>query len=544
MDLGQYIKRVLRWWWLFVLCTVIAGGASFIVSSQQPRVYQTTSTLMVGQFTQTANPSGQDFYTIELLAESYAQMAVRRPILQATIDSLGLQTNWQALKGQVYAASVPRTQLLAIAVQDNSPEQAVAIANEIANQLILQSPTSPENEVRQEQAGFVKKQLVSLKDRIERAGDRLIELQTELDSAFSASQIQDIQSEINSLEGLINTWQSNYADLSDFLQGGASPNYLTIIEPAQLPYSPVSPNIPLNVLLTAATGLILAVGAAMLLEYLDNTIKTPEDLQNAHLGLTHIGNVIRIKGKSYKDQMAITHTPFSPIAESYRLLRTNIQFMAVDRPLKVIMVTSSNPQEGKSTTVANLSVVMAQAGLRTIIVDADLRLPAIHRVFQIPNATGLTTLLCSKEFDIESQLKNTGYENLRAITSGPLPPNSSEMLGSKRMGELLDRLKDIADVVVLDTPPVLAVTDAAVLSTQADGVVVVVQAKQTRRDSLKQAIKRLQHVHANVLGTVLNQASDRADGGSYYYSSYYASSQQHNRAARPWWRRLLPLKLK
>jgi non-specific protein-tyrosine kinase len=542
MDLGQYIKRVLRWWWLFIICTLVAGGVSFIVSSQQPRVYQTTSTLMVGQFTQTANPSGQDFYTIELLAESYAQMAVRRPILQATIDSLGLQTNWQALKGQVYAASVPRTQLLAIAVQDNSPEQAMAIANEIANQLILQSPTSPENEIRQEQAGFVKRQLASLKDRIERAEERLIELQSELDSAFSASQIQDAQSEISGLETLINTWQSNYAELSNFLQGGASPNYLTIIEPAQLPYTPIKPNIPLNVLLAAATGFVLAVGAAMLLEYLDNTIKTPEDLQNADLGLTHIGNIIRIKGKSYKDQMAVTHTPFSPIAEGYRLLRTNIQFMAVDRPIKVIMVSSSSPKEGKSTTVVNLGVVMAQAGLRTIIVDADLRLPTIHRIFQTSNATGLTTLLCSKELDLENQLKNTGYENLQAITSGPLPPNSSEMLGSKRMGELIDRLKEIADVIILDTPPVLAVTDAAVLSSRADGVVLVALAKRTRRDTLKQAVKRLQQVHANLLGTVLNQASDRAEGGNYYYSSYYASSRQNNRASQPWWRRLLPLK--
>jgi len=536
MELGQYIKRVLRWWWLFLLSTVIAAGASYYASSRQPRIYQTTTTLMVGQITQMANPTGQDFQTVERLAESYAQIAVRQPILQGAIDALGLKMNWQGLKARVNAYPVPRTQLLGITVKDTSPERAVAIADEIAHQLILQSPTSPQNEERARRSEFVRSQLVSLEERIKRAEERLQELDAELDAALSARQIQDLQTEKATLESLINEWQTNYAELFKFLEGGDIPNYLSIIEPAQLPTRPVSPNIPLNVALAAAAGFTLAFGAALLLEYLDDTLKSSDDISVA-LGLTPLGSVSHIEGKAYRDKMVIAHTPFSPIAEAYRLVRTNIQFMAVDHPTKTLIVTSPSLGEGKSTTAANLGVIMAQADLRTIVVDADLRRPSLHKIFQVPNAGGLTDLLRSPELELADQLKRTEFENLQIITSGPLPPNAAELLGSQRMGRLLKQLADMADIVIFDTPPVLSVTDATVLAGRVDGVVLVIQAKRTRRDAARQAVQRLQQVGATVLGTVLNQSGK----GSGYYYSYY--TQTGSRPAKPprrtpqrrWW---------
>ncbi len=540
MELMQYIKRVLRWWWLFALSTAIAAVISYYASSQLPRIYQTTTTLLVGQVIQKENPTGQDFYTIEQLAESYSQMAIRQPILQASIDSLGLKMNWQALKGRVNAHTIPRTQLLAITVQDNSPERAVAIADEIARQLILQSPTSPQNQDRAERADFVQNQLVALEGRISRAEDRLAKLDKELDAALSARRIQDIESEKTSLQSFINEWQTNYVALFSFLQGGDSPNYLTVIEPAQLPIKPVSPDVKTNVLLAAATGFLLALGATLLLEYVDDTIKTAEDLTQS-VELTALGSIVRIKGKSYKDKMAIAHTPFSPIGEAYRLIRTNIRFMAVDNPAKLIMFTSANPGEGKSTTAANLGVVMAEAALRTIIVDTDLRQPTMHKIFQVPNSSGLTDLLFSPDLNIDEQLINTGYENLQLITSGPLPPNSSEILGSNRMAELLERLREKADVVIFDSPPVLAVTDASVLSNRVDGVVLVLQVKRSRRADIKEAINRLRRVGANILGGVLNQVSPGQD--AHYYYSYYSRRQpgvlnkQGQVLQRSWWRR-------
>ena len=444
-------------------------------------------------------------------------MANREPILKGAVDSLGLTTPWQSLKGRVYAYSIPRTQLLGISVQDSSPERAVAIADEIAYQLILQSPSSPENQARQERSEFVLNQLDDLERRIETAKIRVNDLETELASAFSARQIQDLQTEIANLEGLINNWQANYSDLLSFLEGGDSPNYLTVIEPAQLPTRPVSPNVTMNVLLAAAVGFALALGAALLLEYIDDTIKSSDDL-NLALGLTTLGSVNRIDGKAYRDKLITSHDPFSPVSESYRMLRTNLQFMTIDQTVQSMMITSPNPGEGKSVTAANLGVIMAQANLKTIIVDADLRRPTLHKAFQVSNLEGLTDLLRSPKAIVSDQLQDTGLEHLQVITSGPLPPNPSEMLSSQRMIDLLQDLKEMADVVIFDSPPVLAVTDAAVLSSRVDGVILVTQAKRTRRNAAKQAIERLEHVGGKVLGCVLNQVASR---GEYSHYAYY-----------------------
>lgn len=546
MELRQYFKSVFRWWWLILLSTTLAAVASYFASLQQPRIYQTTTTLLVGQVFQKANPNGNDFILTQQLAESYAQIAHRQPALQATVDSLELDMSWQDLGSQVSAYSIPQTQLLGITVEDISPERAVAIADEIAHQLILQSPASSENEARQERGQFVQSQLVDLESRIQNAKARVKELQAKLDTALSARQIQDLQTEISGLDDFIGKWQTTYTDLLNFLQGGDSPNFLTVIEPAQLPTEPISPNIAINVLLAAVAGLMLAVAAAMLLEYLDDTLKSVDDL-NISLNLTALGSVERIEGSDYKDKLISAHDPFSLMAESYRLVRSNIQFMGVDQPTKSIVITSSNPGEGKSMTAANLAIAMAQAELRTIIVDADLRRPTMHKVFGVPNLGGLTDLLRSPELELGSQMKNTGIEHLQLLTSGPLPPNPAELLSSQRMAQLVQRLEEMADVVIFDSPPVLAVIDAAVLSKRASGVMLVIQAGRTRRDAARQAIKRLEQVGTNILGAVLNQVSSRGRDSHQYVQYYTRSGQsladQSNRfGRRRWWQRLPILK--
>jgi non-specific protein-tyrosine kinase len=541
MDLVQYSKGILRWWWLILLSTGIAAAASYYASLQQPRIYQTATTLIVGQVIQKTDLSGSDFQLSEQLAESYAQIAVRQPVLQATVDSLGLDMGWQRLQRQVYAYPIPRTQLLAITVNDISPERAVAIADEIAYQLILQSPGSPENQPKLERSEFVRSQLDDLELRIQRTQSRIKDVQTELESAFSARQIQDLQTEISNLETLVNTWQANYADLLSFLEGGEGPNRLTVIEPAQLSTSPVSPNVAMNVLLAVAVGFVLAVAAAMLLEYIDDTVKTADDLSRT-LNLIPLGSVSRISGKEYKDKLITMHDLFSPEAEAYRLIRTNLQFRAVDQPPKTLMITSPNSNEGKSTTASNLAAITAQTKLRTILIDADLRRPSLHHIFQIPNSGGLTELLSSPEFEVENQLKKTDIENLQVITSGPLPPNPSELLGSKRMAELLDQLEKIADVIILDSSPVLAVTDATVLSKMTDGVILVTLAKRTRRDAVRQALRRFEQVGANVLGAVVNQVSgSRKYATSYTHSVQARMGQPKLTTSRRWWQRFLPV---
>jgi non-specific protein-tyrosine kinase len=356
-----------------------------------------------------------------------------------------------------------------------------------------------------------------------------------------------LQTEISDLENFVSGWQVNYAELLAFLQGGESPNLLTIIEPAQLPSTPISPNTPLNVALAAAVAFVLATLAAMVLEYLDDSIKTANDFDSG-LGLSVLANIYRMNDYESRDALVTVAEPFSTIAESYRMLRTNLQFSAVDKPRKCIMVTSPGEGEGKSTMVANLAVTMAQADLKTIIVDADLRRPRQHSLFKVSNFTGLSEILCSVEPEIESYLKETGVPNLQLLTAGPLPPNPSELLGSKRMGDLIEHLRQLADIVIFDSVPVLVASDSSVLAARVDGVVLIAWVNRTRQDTAREVIKRLKDVGANILGGVLNGVPEVKGHYGYHNYSYNKSGsggKTDKSVNRKWWHRLpIPKRLK
>jgi capsular exopolysaccharide synthesis family protein len=206
--------------------------------------------------------------------------------------------------------------------------------------------------------------------------------------------------------------------------------------------------------------------------------------------------------------------PRSPAAEAFRTLRTNIYFTGLDRSIHTLLVTTVAPVEGKSTTLANLAVAMAQGDQRTLLVDADLRRPALHTLFNLNNDKGLTSLFIDAKGPIEPVLKDVGVPNLQVLTSGPLPPNPAEVLGSQRMLEIIEALKQRADIVLFDAPPVIAVTDAMVLGTRVDGMVLVVNAGQTRREHAKRAKEQLEKLNIRIVGAVLNGATvDSVVGG-------------------------------
>jgi len=200
------------------------------------------------------------------------------------------------------------------------------------------------------------------------------------------------------------------------------------------------------------------------------------------------------------------------------VLRTNLQFASVDRPLRTVLVTSTAPSEGKTLTAANLAAVFAQAGRRVIVVDADLHRPRQHRVFRLPNNTGLTNALLSEGSALEVLLQETPVPGLQVLTSGPLPPNPAELLGSARMRELLAQLTSLADIVVIDSPPTMAVSDTAILASEVDGVLLVLDAGKTRREMALHALTGLRQVQARVIGVVLNRMPSRSPGSYYYYS--------------------------
>ncbi|MFB0534689.1 MAG: polysaccharide biosynthesis tyrosine autokinase, partial [Anaerolineae bacterium] len=477
MELREYLTVIRKWWWLIVLCTVLAAGASLMMGRSTPPIYRASTTLMVGQFIQDPNPNTQDIWTSERLAQTYVEMVRRQPILQATVKTLGLDMDWKALRGHVSANLVENTQLMEIKVTDTDPQWAGLTADEIARQLILQSPTEQDKE-REEYRQFVTVQLADLQAQIEAGQAELPELKKSLATAFSTEQMQSIQDQIRTLQSQLNTWQANYASLLSFLQRGST-NYISVIEPATV--VPIGSRKRTNVLLAAVVGIMLGAGFAFLIEYLDDTIKSPDDIVQT-LGLSPLGAISRIDGKSYEDKLIAAIHPRSHISEAYRILRTNIQFSAVDRPLETLLVSSPNPIEGKSITLANLGVVMAQAGLSVILVDSDLRRPVLHKIFDLPNKKGLTSVLLDGEPSLDGRLQTTQVENLRVLTSGPLPPNPSELLASQKMKSLIETLKGKADVVLFDSPPALVVTDAAVLAGQVDGVFLVADAGSTRRE--------------------------------------------------------------
>lgn len=216
------------------------------------------------------------------------------------------------------------------------------------------------------------------------------------------------------------------------------------------------------------------------------------------------------------NQLITVSDPQSPIAEAYRTLRTNLEFSSLDHPLKSMVVTSTGPEEGKSTTLANLSVATAQAGRKVILVDCDLRRPRLHELFGVNNESGLTTMVVDETAMKQPPLQETGVPGLQLLPSGPQPPNPVELLASRRMAEVIDLLTDQADMVLFDAPPVVAVTDAAVLSSRVDGVLLVIGAGATKRDYVRQAKALLEKVNARVVGTVLTNVAFDATLHRYY----------------------------
>jgi non-specific protein-tyrosine kinase len=195
--------------------------------------------------------------------------------------------------------------------------------------------------------------------------------------------------------------------------------------------------------------------------------------------------------------------PRSPVSEAYRTLRTNIQFYGLDQPIRTLLITSASPQEGKSTTLANLAVTFAEGGHDVLAVDCDLRRPSLHSIFDLPNETGLTTALRDEEA-LNDVIRQSAVPNLKIITSGPLPPNPAELLGSQRMDRVIAALRERAEITLFDAPPTIAVTDAAILGAKMDGVILVVSAGKTKRDHALRAKRLLEKVNAKVLGIVLN----------------------------------------
>ena len=304
---------------------------------------------------------------------------------------------------------------------------------------------------------------------------------------------------------------------------------VSIVDKAIVPRSPVRPKKKLNLVIAFLIGVLGGSGAAFLIENLDQSIRTPEDIKK-HLRLPVLASIAvphDEEDKAVQSEFMSSERPRSTITESYRSLRTSILFTAVEHKRKTILLTSSGPQEGKTTTAINMAIIMAQAGEKTILLDADLRQPKIEKNFNIGSEHGMTEALAGTE-SIGSVIRKTDKNNLNIITCGSIPPNPSELLGSKKMDELLKELEARYDRIVIDSPPVLAVTDAVVLSGKVDGVIIVVRANETNRNAVLKSKEILETVKTeNLIGVVLNMVDTSRTGGHYYYYHYYGKKYGH-----------------
>ncbi|NUO80741.1 polysaccharide biosynthesis tyrosine autokinase [candidate division KSB1 bacterium] len=317
-----------------------------------------------------------------------------------------------------------------------------------------------------------------------------------------------------------------------------------IIDPAKAPSIPIRPKKKLNLIIGALIGLGLGFGLTFLFEFMDNTVRSIEDVEK--IGVTVLGSIPVIKEDEAMKRLKmlpghmngkngavdpneakvmaarlITHfAPKSPISEAYRTFRTNLQYTKLDKDLKALLVTSPGPGEGKSTSVSNLAITMAQMGSRVLLIDSDLRRPVLHSIFKVDRRIGLSNVLVGRA-TIEEAVQTTEIDNLFVMPCGTLPPNPSELLASSAMTRTLEQLKAMYDIVLFDSPPIIAVTDAAVLGSRLDGVILVVKSGQTDREAAFRAFTLLKNVNTRILGALLNGVQIESLYGSYYYYYHY-----------------------
>src|SRR5438067_1967138 len=297
----------------------------------------------------------------------------------------------------------------------------------------------------------------------------------------------------------------------------SSADNLVVESSAILPTEPVSPRPLLNVALAILAGIATGLGLAFLLDYMDQSVRSDEVLRE-RVGLLPLGHISYVPAKPDRRGELVALGGDSPVAEAYKALRTNLMFSSVDREIKTIVITSAVPNEGKSRTAANLAIVLAQAGHPTLLLDADFRRPSLHRIFGRVRNVGLSNLMVEDVPDSAAYVPDDEVTGLVVMPSGPTPPNPSELLGSAQMKALLARFRKGFDYVVIDTPPVNAVTDASVLAANTDAAIWVIDTNTATYTAVQHAKQALERVGGKVLGSVMNKM--KAAGGSYYHYQY------------------------
>lgn len=524
MELNDLIGPLKRWWWLLFIATALAAISSVFYIERQPRLYRTSTTLLVGSEIWQPNPNSNELWLSEQLARRYVDIVLRRPIQEAAKDALGIP--WVP---NYTARVVPNSQFLEISVAATDPKLAQQFANELANQLISLNVVNAGAEDDQ----FIKDQLARLEKAITETQDQIEQKQIELTELYSAREIAKADEEIESLQRHLANLRQLYSDMYDKTTEGAV-NTLRVFERAPLPDEPIRDNGWATVLLSALIGLTLASGAAYFMEYLDDTVETPDEAER-QFGLRVLSSIPQLSTVDVNQLVRSKPEQYAALEEALWGATTNLLHVLKDSSFFSLLVTSALPNEGKTLISIQLAVMLARTGRNVVLVDADLRKPDVHNLLGLNNEFGVTDALSNPHVQLEQLWQDTPVSTLHVLTAGTTnPEHIPELIEGSRIQGLLERFREAGiDTVLFDSPPVNAVSDAIGLALHTDAVLALVQANSTRRRDTQRALKRLQQVDANVLGIVLNRASFKAlDYATYSYYYYTAQKTRKEKAVR------------
>lgn len=502
IEISRAVLR--RWLLLPLLIGLLTGSAGWLTANHLTPVYRATATVMIQPG---SNPTQAGFLTLDQLARTYAQLMTRRPILEQVVTDLGLSMTPSQLASEISIVPERDTALLDVQVDDANPARASTIANTLVQDFIAQAQA--------QQAALVDANLKGLQGRID---DLQSQITTTAQSIARLQALSNPTAQERAQLGLLQQTQSaesaSYASLvRDYedARTGQLRQYdnLALVDPATEPMRALMPSPIFDALLAALAGILAGIGLAWLTQRFDTTFRSAEDIRRA-LRVPLVGSLLSLRRR--QGSLVVLREPTSAASEAFRMLRNTILFASSGQS-KTLAITSAVAGEGKTRTAANLAAVFAQAGHRTILVDADLRRGGLHQLFHLSERPGLTDALISGEIG-PGILRDSSVEGLRLVASGSALDNPSEALGSPLFKDILNRLAADADFVIIDTAPVNGITDATVVARSAEMTLLVIEAGRTSRRSVDDALNALEAAGASVAGAVLNRSTGRTE--AYY----------------------------
>lgn len=513
IDLREYLATLKTRKWTVLLVLFLVVASALIFSYQQTPLYESTARLLVKGV-----PTDASGYVQPPNLETEAEIVASQPVASLVIDELRLDVTPATLIDRLRVQPAAEiAQVLQLSYTSPDPTIAAEVPNSFASKYIeykrdqAQEALELGRQAVEEQLEPVQEQLADIARRLnspEVQGNGALRITLENERSTLIARLGVLQQRVDDFE----TRQP--IDLA----GGE------IIQSASVPTDAASPDHIKNGLLAGFLGLVLGIALAFLRERLDDRLRGRSEIERA-VGAPVLATIPRVQVKKNTRELVTVTQPRSSASEAYRSLRTNLQFLMTQQSVRSILVTSPSAGEGKTMTSANLAMVLAQAGQRVILVSADLRRPTLESYFGVGSQEGLSSWLAEGgEEDIWRFIQDPGVANLRLIPSGPIPGNPAELLTSRRLRGLVDVLESSADLVLVDSPPSLAVADASILASHVDGVVLVLNAASTHRSAAARAREELERVGASLLGCVYN-AHD-ASQSPYYYQPYYGSSTE------------------